>query len=232
MCWSGVHPHRLVLGAGHADLQVRQDHAAARAAAVLAMRSSSRVSPWSGPTLALASSTGVPSAFSAHDPGVHRVLVAEARRRPVPLHPRPPCSEIVRPRGSRARTSPWPQKSAEQRREQAEVCRPLDRARRASRASPPSASSWIEVWPPYSWSASICFGCRRGPHSERGVSKLIGVAFIGPECEARDQAGPFRAASGLRALQSVLANSNIREIGSHRGRQLVCNGLSHSTRTA
>src|SRR5690625_2407846 len=35
------------------------------------------------------------------------------------------------------------------------------------------SSSWMELWPLYSWSASICLGSRSGPQSVRGVSKLI-----------------------------------------------------------
>src|ERR1019366_2239276 len=44
-------------------------------------------------------------------------------------------------------------------------------ARRPGRSA--VASSWIEVWPPYSWSASICRGWRKGPLRVSGVSKLM-----------------------------------------------------------
>ena len=69
------------------------------------------------------------------------------------------------------------------------------------------ASSWMEVWPPYSWSASIWRGARRGPRRTRGVSKLMPAGllsritsggFLRPVCPADRIVRPVPILYGFR----------------------------------
>ena len=164
----------------------------------LAMRSSSKVVASS--SVALASSTGVPSAFSAQT----LVRVAPSAGISAKARTSSPSTTILRkwlemqPRSNQSSPQIWAINGSN-----CEKCvgPSIGPARKPSFSA--MSSSWIELWPPYSCSASIWRGLRSGPDRMSGVSKLMGRSPGDGLTPPKGRAGDMRRSLGAGAARST-----------------------------